>query len=116
MADLTPVKLSDLFVARPFLAASAGGDKILPTNGRLLLEFNNTNASARTVTITAQVTTLKVKGHGTVTIGNLVLALAQNEHAIVEVPDAAYRNPADLNKVAVTYSSDVGVTLRAIDI
>lgn len=115
MADITPFALTETLTLRPFAAASAGGDKIIPvrTSEHLVLEFKNTNAATRTVTITAQVTSLDVPGYGPVTIANKVLALAQNDEAVVEIPRSGFDDPADAHKIAVTYDSEVGVSLRA---
>lgn len=118
MADITPVAIDSTLTARAFIAAAAAGDKILPASGSafLIAEFKNTNVSSRTVTITAQVTSKVIPGHGTVTIGDMVLALAQDDEAVVSIPLTAFQNSADANKVAITYSSEVGVELRAFSI
>ncbi len=118
MADITPLAITSVLTARAFVAAGASGDKILPAAGSefLILEFRNVNVASRTVTIGAVVTSKDVIGHGLVTIGDLVLALAQNDEAVVKIPLAAFQDPADANKVAITYDDEVDVTLRALSI
>ncbi len=118
MADVTPVAISSTLTARAFVAASAGGDKILPASGAsfLILEFKNVNVASRTVTITPAVSSKLIAGLGTVTIPAMVLALAQDDEAVVKIPLAAFQDPADANKVAVTYDDEADVSLRAFSI
>ena len=120
MADITPVALDTTLAAETWTTASNGGDKIVQPSGtrRLVLEFKNVNASARTITITAQDTAPTLAGYGVVAVEDKVLALADGSSTPtyskpVEIPKLGFNNPADSDKVAVTYSSEVGVLLRA---
>lgn len=118
MANITPVEISATLTKRAFTAASSGGDKIVPPNSssQLILEFKNTNVAARTVTITAQITSREVPDFGPMTLADKVLALAQDEEAVVKIPRSGFNDAADANKIAVTYDSEVGVSLRAFAI
>ena len=120
MADITPTALDTTLAAETWTTASNGGDKIVQPSGtrRLVLEFKNVNASARTITITAQDTAPTLAGYGVVAVEDKVLALADGSSTPtyskpVEIPKLGFNNPADSDKVAVTYSSEVGVLLRA---
>ena len=120
MADITPVALNYVLTARTFNTASSGGDKIVQPGGtqRMLLVFKNVNVAARTVTITAQDTAPTLAGYGVVAVEDKVLALADGSSTPtysrpVEIPKLGFNNPADSDKVAVTYSSEVDVLLRA---
>ncbi len=119
MADITPVDMNTVLTARVPTAVASGGDKIVQPGGttRLLLMFKNVNASARTITITAQDTAPVIGGRGIVAVADKVLALADGSstatYGFVEIPKLGFNDPADGNKVAVTYSSEVGVTLVA---
>lgn len=117
MADITPVAVTTTLTQRAFSAADAAGDKIVwPGQGQdVLLEFRNSNASARTVTLTAQVSSADVgEPWGVVPISDKQVTLAQDEEAVVRVPRAGFNDPADANKVAISYDDATGVTLRAL--
>ena len=119
MADITPVALDTTLTARTFTTAASGGDKIVQAGGstRMLLVFKNVNASARTITITAQDTAPLIGGRGVLTTADKVLALADGSststYGYVEIPPIGFNKPSDSDKVLVTYSSEVGVSLVA---
>jgi len=100
---------SDIFVA----AATAGDEYI--NNFPTVLVVKNTGAASRTVTITAQKTSIRVAGFGQdITISNisLVIDAADNQdEAWVVVPTAGY-NDGD-GKVQITYSSETDLKVCA---
>ncbi len=119
MADITPVDLNTVLTARVPTAAASGGDKRVQPGGtsRLLLMFMNVNASARTITIAAQDTAPAIGGFGVVAVADKVLQLADGSSTAtqcwVEIPPLGFNKPSDGDKVLITYSSEVGVTLLA---
>ena len=119
MADITPVVIDSTLRARTFTTAANGGDKIVQPGGsnHMLLVFKNVNASSRTITIAAQDTAPTIGGYGVVTVADKVLALADGSststYGYVEIPKLGFNKPSDSDKVLITYSSEVGVSLVA---
>jgi len=105
MADLTVQNLSDEDgAAIAFASAAGGGDKFVH-DPRASVFIKNDDVSSTTVTITAVQTVVQDKRFGELTRTDIVLVVAAGAVAVVPPLPEAFRNTADLNKVAITYSS-----------
>ena len=115
MAVLTLLKTSEAGLDTTTLpSAAAGGDSFAnsPEN-RICLFVKNTDASAHTVTVTAQNTPTKKPGFGTVTKADSVVAVpASEERLIGPFPADAFN---DVNgSVQITYSAETGMQVAPV--
>src|SRR5262245_1815126 len=97
--DLTKQLIADT-------AAATGGDQFL-NDGRTILIVKNVNAAARTITAAT------AGSIGGLAIADPTITLKQNEQAIWG-PFLQYPFNDGNGYVQLTYSSEVGVTLRAV--
>ncbi len=112
MADLTLQAMSEAGVAVTLATAAAGGDQF-SNDGRTELRVKNGGGSPITVTITAQRTTAKKSGMGTLNKANGGGSVAAGaEKTFGPFPVAAFNDTN--NKVQVTYSAVTSVTAGAI--
>lgn len=89
-------------------AAAGAGDQFL-NDGRTILYVKNTNAASRTVTI---VTSPTVAG---LALADVAVVVAQNEEKLIGPFDPRYFNDSN-GFVQITYSSEVDVTVRPIQV
>ncbi|KXK51953.1 MAG: hypothetical protein UZ13_01509 [Chloroflexi bacterium OLB13] len=109
MATLTVLSPSHLAGSDLDAAAAAGaGDQFL-NDGRTILYVKNTNAASRTVTI---VTSPTVAG---LALADVAVVVAQNEEKLIGPFDPRYFNDSN-GFVQITYSSEVDVTVRPIQV
>ncbi len=100
-------------VATVSTAADVAGDTITWTPGRRqVLLVKNADASAITVTITAQNASKKVESD-TFTVPSIAQSVASGETRAIPVTEA-YANAS--NQVAVSYSAVANVTVRLIEL
>lgn len=111
MADITVQRISAEDGAVLTLpAASAGGDKFVWEEKASLMVVNGGGVS---VTVTVTAATAEVSGEqGDLTRSNLVMVLAAGQTGIIPPMPTAFRNRADLDKVAVTYSGVASVKVQ----
>lgn len=115
MADLTIQTIGIAGVDRTagFVAAAAGGDNFVnPGDERQFFDIINGDIDAMNVTFTAQVTSVKVGQHGTLTIPNIVVNLAASAEKSIGPFSQAYNDSA--GKVQVTYDDETNVTVKAV--
>lgn len=109
MATLTVLSPTHLAGSNLGAVAAAGaGDQFL-NDGRTILYVKNVNAASRTVTI---VTSPTIAG---LAIADVAVVVAENEEKLIGPFDPRYFNDGN-GFVQVTYSSEVGVTVRPIQV
>lgn len=114
MADLTVQSIAaEDGVTLALAAASAGGDKFVWEPKAALL-LRNGGGAAITITVTAASPAIADPAFGDLTRSNLVLVLAAGAEGVIPPMPTPFRNTADLNKVAVTYSAVASLTVAAI--
>ncbi len=114
MADLTIQNLSDEDGgAITFANAAVGGDKYV-WDSRASIIIKNDDASSKTVTVTPAYTVINDERYGELTRSAIVLVVAAGEVAIIPPVSVAFRNAADLNKVALTYSAATSLKVAVI--
>lgn len=105
MADLTVQNLSDEDGgAITFVAADVAGDKFV-WDSRASIMIKNDDVSAKEVTVTPAYTTISDERYGELTRSPIVLSVAAGAVAVIPPVSVAFRNAADLNKVALTYDA-----------
>lgn len=95
-------------------STAGGGDQIAPNGAAsLALHFRNTNASARTITVSVQVQSVNQPGIGAVTKADRTISLNMNGEALVHLENLGpYLNSS--GRVALSYTAVTGVTVRPI--
>lgn len=113
MAELTVQTIVESGLEATFASAAGGGDTFAnDSSERTFLHVKNGAGSDVTVTITAQSTSVKVAGFGTLPKANrTVVVTAGEERLIGPFPAKAFNNAS--GKVAVGYSSATSVTVAA---
>ena len=115
MVDLTIQAAAEAGLQAVYTPASGGGDAALNIEGDVVLHVKNTDAAARTVTVTAQKTSKPVGGFGTMTKADAVVAVpAGEERFIGPFAPQAFNDAAA--KVQVTYSATANLTIAALKI
>ena len=114
MATLTVSDLSsETGGALALVAAAAGGDQFAWSDDTWLV-VENAGAGAVNVTLTAQSTSADVKNFGTMTRGNIVVAVANDSVPhLVPPPPAAFKDSQSPRMVQVTYSDATSVSVGA---
>lgn len=118
MADLTVAKLVEAGLnplSPAFVAATGGGDAIPGNKGRTFLHAKNGSGGSITVTATAQQGSKTEEGLGTLTRGNLAIAIPAGEERLIgPFPARAFN---DVNgKVQITYSGVTSLTVKAFEV
>ncbi|BCH32635.1 hypothetical protein MesoLjLc_45650 [Mesorhizobium sp. L-8-10] len=114
MADLTVQNLSDEDGgAVTFAAADVAGDKFV-WDSRAAIVIKNDDVGSKTVTVTAAYTAINDATYGELTRSNIVLAVAAGAVAVIPPVNVAFRNAADLNKVALTYDAVTSLSVAVI--
>ena len=109
MAALTVQEIGESGIDPTFAAATAGGDTA-KNDGRTYLHVKNADAGSHTATITAQRTTTEKAGFGTVTRGNIAVAVPAAEERIIGPFSEAFNLNGD---VQITYDAVPSVTIAA---
>lgn len=92
--------------------AAGGGDQFLNT-GRERLIVHNGDASAKTVTITAQSTSATLSGYGTVTKADTALSVAAGAVAVIgPFPKPAFNDVSGYAQI--TYSATTSVKVAVV--
>lgn len=112
MAILTIAVVDEDGVDPGFVAANGGGDEFA-NDGATLLLVNNQDASAKTVTITAQTTTDVDAQLGKLTKSNRIVNVPAGEIRVIgPLPSKAFN---DVNgRAQVSYSAVTSVTVAAV--
>lgn len=108
MAVLTVQQAALAGLNPSYAAASASGDSF-PNDGRTLLHVKNTNAAARTVTVTSQ----KTASPGLTPANNAVSVPATTGERFIGPFDPTIWNDVNGN-LQITYSAETGVTIAAL--
>lgn len=90
-----------------FTAAAAGGDKFIYDAQTCILIRNN-DASAKTVTVSVPAANVSVSDNkfaGVLAKQNIAITVPANGIGFIPPLPPIFRNAADLNKVALTYSA-----------
>ena len=116
MADLAIQEVVEAGAAPTFTPVAVGGDAVLNLEGNVILYFKNTDAGARTVTITAQDVSEKIPGFGDMTKADAILTVPATTGEIVAgpFPRRAFNDP--LGKFQLTYDSDTGLTVAVLKV
>lgn len=94
------------------VAAAAGGDTIVNDDGKTILHVVNGGGASINVTITAQTTNASNNTFGSLTKGNIVVAVpAGQQRFIGPFPKAAFNQTN--GQVAISYSAVTSVTVAA---
>lgn len=111
MADLTIQTIAAAGLDPAYSAVSAT-DKLKADSGeRHFLHVKNGGGVSTTVTITAQKTTARVGGAGSVTISNMSVAIPAGEERLIgPFPEAYLDTAGDVN---IAYSATTSVTAAA---
>lgn len=99
-----------------FTNAAAGGDKFV-YDAQTCIIIRNTDATPKTVTVSVPVASTSVtdnKFAGLLSKNNIVATVASNATFFIPPLPPIFRNSADLNKVAVTYSAVTGVSIAFV--
>ena len=115
MAALTITDVTASGINAPSLvSASCGGDTAKNDNSDIFLWVKNSDASAHTVTVTAQKPSPTVPGFGQVTKSDVSVQVpaTSGEKLIGPFPTIAY-NQTD-GTIAITYDDVTGVTIAAV--
>ncbi len=113
MAALTIQTVAEAGLNPSYAAAASGGDTAKNEAGDTFLHVKNGDASAHTVTVTAQRTSQTVQGMGAMTKANVQVSVpASGERMIGPFAPLAF-NDAN-NDIAITYSSVTSVTVAAV--
>lgn len=105
MADLSIQSFADEDgAAITFAAAAAGGDKFV-WDSRAFVAIRNDDASPKTVTFTPAFSVINDERYGELTRDAIAISVAAGAVALVPPLPVAFRNVADGNKVAITYSA-----------
>jgi len=113
MATLTRQQITSSGLAATYSSAAGGGDVVDNTDGKTWLHVKNASGSSINVTITAQVASAGFDGYGTLTVSNIVVAVAAGaEKFIGPFPRNAYNNSS--NQLAISYSAVTSVTIAAL--
>ncbi|MGL5934601.1 MAG: hypothetical protein ACRCZI_03145 [Cetobacterium sp.] len=111
MADLTVQNTSaEAGTVPTFAACSAGGDKFVWDSNAYII-IRNADAASKTVTVTPATTSFNDAQQGTLTKAPIALVIAAGGIGIIPPLPIPFRNSADLNKVAITYSAITSVTI-----
>jgi len=94
-------------------AAAGGGDQFKYADNRALV-VKNSDASSKTITITAQSTSTRKSGYGTVTKASKALVVAAGKIAVFPFLELTAFKDAN-NFVQVTYSAVTSVTVGVIE-
>lgn len=104
MATLTTQNIGNAGITPAYVAAAAGGDKVVPGEGTYI-HVKNGGGSSINVTLATPATV-----DGSLAVGDRVVAVAAGAEAKIAVPDTLYRDPAD-GLAAITYSAVTTVTI-----
>ena len=99
--------------ALALVAAAAGGDEFAWSEDTWLV-VENGGGGAVNVTLAAQSTTADVKNFGTMSRGNIVIAVANDSIPhLIPPPPAAFKDSQSPRMVQVAYSDATSVTVGA---
>lgn len=107
MATLTTQNITTAGILPTYVAASAGGDAMIP-DSTSFLHIKNGGGSSMTVSIADPLTI-----DTSLTVTPRVVTVGATSEAMIAVPDSLYRNPAT-GLAALTYSAVTSVTVAAI--
>lgn len=118
MATLTVQTLDQDGIVRDtdsdiFVAAASGGDEYA-NDGRTFLVVKNTGVASRTVTITAQRTTVVAKGYGELTVSDITAVIdvtGNQDEAWILAPPTGYNDSN--GRAQVTYSDEADLKVCA---
>lgn len=111
MATLSIVKPGDAGLTITFAAAAALGDQFANVGRDNLLVVENGGAGSINVTVTAQTTTAKIAGLGTVVKEDTVLAVAAGAVAIIGPFSDAFNDANGFVQVSYSDVTSVGVAV-----
>ena len=113
MATLTPQDASESGLTHTFISVAAGGDQFA-NNGKVILLLKNTNGSPRTVTVTAQQSTVTKPGFGSLTKSNASVSVPATTGEVVlgPFPIDAFNDAS--GNCLITYTADSGVTVAVV--
>jgi hypothetical protein len=102
-------------LAATYNSAAAGGDQFA-NNGEIVLHIKNTNASARTVTVTAQNTSVSKPGMGSLTKANASVSVpgTTGERFLGPFPTDAFNDSS--GNCQITYTAETGVTVAVLKV
>lgn len=114
MADLTVQDMTDEDgAAIAFAAADVAGDKFV-WDSRAVIVVRNADAASKEVTVTAAFASIDDERYGELTRSNIVLSVAAGATAIIPPVPIAFRNTADLDKVALTYDAVTSLSVAVV--
>ena len=115
MATFTVESSDEDGLAATYNSAASGGDQFA-NDGRIVLHIKNTNASARTVTVTAQNTSIPKRGFGNLTKSNAAVSVpgTTGERFLGPFPMDAFNDAS--GNCQITYTAETGVTVAVIKI
>ena len=111
MAELTLYQITEAGSAVTYASATAEGDTV-DNGGSTFLHIKNGNASTRTVTITAQTTSVDSSIYGDLTKANASIVVGAGAESVIGPFKTSSFNNAD-GEIAITYSAVTDLTIVA---
>ena len=111
MSQLTIQNLSEKGMDLSLAAADVGGDAIA-NNGHILLVVQNDDVSAKTVTVTAQTTSVETNAYGELDKSDAVHSVPAGGIAILGPFPAVYTDGS--GNAVITYSDTTSLSVAAL--
>jgi hypothetical protein len=113
MATLTRQKIVIGGLQHTTQAAGGSGDVVDNSDGKTFLLVTNNSGGSINVTVTAQQTSVNTGTHGTLTVPNNVVAVANGATKLIgPFPKQAYNNAS--KQLAISYSGTTSVVVAAL--
>ena len=112
MADLSVASLIEVGLDVPYVAADVAGDAFV-NDGNIMLMVENADASAHTVTVTAQQTVVNSNNYGKLDKADAVHSVPAGGTAILGPFSKAMYNDV-VSKVQVTYDAVTSMSVAAV--
>tara|TARA_R100001440_G_scaffold4870_2_gene10746 strand:+ start:352 stop:702 length:351 start_codon:yes stop_codon:yes gene_type:complete len=109
MATITVQTITESGITPTFASATAEGD-VMDNDGKTFLMIKNGSGGSITVTITAQVTSVKTQLFGETTKSNATIAVGAGAEGMIGPFSPSAFNTND-SQISITYSGVTGVTV-----
>ena len=114
MATISVQTITESGITPTFASATADGD-VMDNDGSTFLLVKNGGESSITITITAQVTSVKTQLFGETTKSNATLAIAAGAEGMIG-PFSPSAFNTDNSQISITYSGVTSVTIAGFKI
>lgn len=94
-------------------ATAAASSQTFANDGNVVLLVTNTDASPHSITLTATTTSFAISGIGTLTVGDVVVAVTNGTTRVIgPFPPAVYNSTS--GTVAITWSATTGMAVSVL--